>query len=1773
MHLFRFVGRVVLLLMAGFLSACSTNDPSNLLAFLLSNRSPLFLSTTSPAGPGNQGKQIEDQLLLVISQSTSSLYCSFEDVNIPTVLEALHVAHLRGVEVKVGLEDDNKGYIGYRVLAGYMTTTGLNRQLWTGNAGTGGVYLNMCVSDRIFAWLSTSPPTMQGIYSETAFAAIIRTEEEGMARKFSMEADVVTHGTFGSARQRLNQRNYWLVTGLNLGLYFSPEEDPVEGFLLSRLRSASSSITGYSSEFLSNELDSSKVRESKDLAFEIKNSPLGFKQMIGSSAAENLLDTDEISKTNSLKYLRNNGISVPVVAGGWPDNGLNFFILGRGGPSAVAFVSSHPYSTKADSAHDGFLMAFDNPTIVGQLTALYEELLLRSYMGGASSTAEDPTSPNGLEVVISEINWMGGYKANATTTTTYEYAELYNNGTSARNLSGWRFSCGSNGSFTTVYTLPSGTLIGPKDFLLITGSSTSNTLLAQAHVKVSAGSNLISDTTTEQCRLTASNGTVVDTAGAQGVRFSSNIEVFGYNDTSNKIRRSMERTDTTTSGNNTTNWHTNTTAGFMTNYNIGKDFIDRTFGTPGLPNTAAGTRTFNVILAQATTDSTHVTVSFSEVPDGAASTASNYTIGVGSCASTLAVSAASVSGNDVTLTTAAQVAGTLYTVCVSNVKAASSGTSLTTSTATFYAFVAQCVSPNVLITEFHGAPNASTQDSNADGLAESTQDEFVEIKNVSGAACGLVGYVIADGSSVRHTFGAGAALAAGQRYVIYGGGTPPFLGTAVTDVANSGTGLSLNNTSADAVKLCSTATGCAGSTTCSLAAPEIDCVQYSGSGVVLTATLPYPASGVSYARTGEAAGNTFNLHTPALNANEPFSPGYAPGSMPPFVYQFAASRTSPRSAAPALAGTTIRIQFSTAMNTGNLTNTNIKLFRDTSDTCSQNEVTLGSVVNSTTTFTNDTVTFTPSPTPLDEPATYCMRVSTAVTSLNGVALLQDAVYEFYTQAPATPGVLRINEIGNAAFGTSANDFVELINTGITDIDLAAGGYYIQRDSDCNLSNGITEKVALTGTIPAGGYFVFAGTGSTLPNVNQYGLSSLSGGDCAILTQGNSSVTSATDGQVLDFVGTTGSIETESGVTAPDIGTSGTAVSRSPNGTDTNVNSADFIAIAASPGAATGSPSFTSSPTSGATGVSNKANIVFTFSEAMTPSGETVSVVGSSSGAQNSLACVWSGGNTICTINPPTDLTLGETVSVTMNGFVDASSLPPITNSLSFSVSSSLVCAAGDVLITEVHPAPASTMDANYDGTSDTTQDEFIEIKNVSGSTCSIAGFVLSDGGATSARHTFGSVSMTAGERIVVYSGNTGSLPTLPGTQVYAASSGALNLNNTGPETAKLCSSFSGCAATTCSSAAPEIDCIAWNTGGVVLTGTLPNPTSGVSFARTGDTGGFDLHTTLSASERFSPGTAAGSAAPRVYTFAAASTSPASGATGVSTSASIVVQFSEGMNAGTLINANIKIFQDTVAGGCSANEVAVGAPTVGTTTITNDRVTFTPSSALATSTTYCVRVGTGVQSANNIALPAQVTWQFTTSASASCGNANAGDVVISEISTTGGTASDEYVEIYNKTGSCIDISSWTLRQKGSTGTITTRATVPSSTSIASHGYYLFGVGTIGATADTTMTASLANTNNGAAIFNSSATIIDSVVWGTVTGEPGSWGETTNFAGFTGTSTNALERKAVTGSTAASLWTAGSDVTAGNGFDAGNNSTDFVIQTNGKNPQNSASAVEP
>ena len=193
-------------------------------------------------------------------------------------------------------------------------------------------------------------------------------------------------------------------------------------------------------------------------------------------------------------------------------------------------------------------------------------------------------------------------------------------------------------------------------------------------------------------------------------------------------------------------------------------------------------------------------------------------------------------------------------------------------------------------------------------------------------------------------------------------------------------------------------------------------------------------------------------------------------------------------------------------------------------------------------------------------------------------------------------------------------------------------------------------------------------------------------------------------------------------------------------------------------------------------------------------------------------------------------------------------------------------------------------------------------------------------------------------------------------------------------------------------------------------------------------------------------------------------------------------------------------------------------------------------------------------------------------------AAANHVVISEFASRGpSSAFDEFCEWYNPTNAQIDISGWKLQYSSqASGTSwSDRATLPSNTFIAPHGYFLIANQTVytgAATPDynaATWTVGLSD-NAHLRILDASSTQVDKVGYGTAVGPEG--GTTAPTVGASTTS-NSVERKAFATSTADSLFTGGLHAFAGNGQDTDVNGSDFVLQTHGRNPQNGSSPIEP
>ena len=111
------------------------------------------------------------------------------------------------------------------------------------------------------------------------------------------------------------------------------------------------------------------------------------------------------------------------------------------------------------------------------------------------------------------------------------------------------------------------------------------------------------------------------------------------------------------------------------------------------------------------------------------------------------------------------------------------------------------------------------------------------------------------------------------------------------------------------------------------------------------------------------------------------------------------------------------------------------------------------------------------------------------------------------------------------------------------------------------------------------------------------------------------------------------------------------------------------------------------------------------------------------------------------------------------------------------------------------------------------------------------------------------------------------------------------------------------------------------------------------------------------------------------------------------------------------------------------------------------------------------------------------------------------VRVNEVETgTTTSAADEFVELVNSGGAVADVSGWKLVYRSASGTTdTTLATIPTGTSIAAGGFYLFGGSAYAGAhaADQSFSSGLAAAGGAVALRDANGNVVDSVGWGSAT----------------------------------------------------------------------------
>ena len=202
---------------------------------------------------------------------------------------------------------------------------------------------------------------------------------------------------------------------------------------------------------------------------------------------------------------------------------------------------------------------------------------------------------------------------------------------------------------------------------------------------------------------------------------------------------------------------------------------------------------------------------------------------------------------------------------------------------------------------------------------------------------------------------------------------------------------------------------------------------------------------------------------------------------------------------------------------------------------------------------------------------------TSLESLNGVAchlggtagtasLTYDAggvaTLTCVTGGGGSSGDIRVNEFMTGSTGAASNEFVELVNAGPAAVNV--GGYKVAYRSAAGTSDTTLATIPDGTTIPAGGFYLLAGSGylgSHAPDQTFSASLAATGGGLAVRDAA---------GAILDSVGygeaTNAFVEGHPAAAPPATATPGSSADRIPDGRDTNDNAADFsISAPPSPG--------------------------------------------------------------------------------------------------------------------------------------------------------------------------------------------------------------------------------------------------------------------------------------------------------------------------------------------------------------------------------------------------------------------------------------------------------------------------------------------------------------------------------------------------------------------------------------------------------------------------------
>lgn len=439
-----------------------------------------------------------------------------------------------------------------------------------------------------------------------------------------------------------------------------------------------------------------------------------------------------------------------------------------------------------------------------------------------------------------------------------------------------------------------------------------------------------------------------------------------------------------------------------------------------------------------------------------------------------------------------------------------------------------------------------------------------------------------------------------------------------------------------------------------------------------------------------------------------------------------------------------------------------------------------------------------------------MKTTTRNLMLAGALLLLGA-------GTANAQVL-INEVDADQTGTDAAEFVELYNAGGSAVDLAAGGFVLVFYNGSNDQS--YYSVDLTGSIPAGGYYLVGNAGVVPAPTITFADNFLQNGQDAVALYSGTSAASFPNTTPVTATGLVDALvyDTDDADDAellpvltpgqPQVNENGgtfgatQSMQRIPDGAGGAMNTSSYQTATPTPGAANSAPATPAATVNVASidfGRFNATNVGM-------PSDRTVRITNTGGGTLNVTTFELDGASDSVfsvgapSVGLPAMLTAGQNVEIivsyenavaatdTFTGAINYATDDPGNMSGSVPLAAEFVAvvqtaSAGDVVINEICSDPLPTagvaQDYNGDGTGSTTDDEFVELYNSTGAAINIQGWELAKTLPSQTTYIFPVGTMIpANGHIAVFGGGT---PT--GFPAGTTFTFGLGLNNAGAELA------------------------------------------------------------------------------------------------------------------------------------------------------------------------------------------------------------------------------------------------------------------------------------------------------------------------------------------------------------------------------------------------------